>query len=89
MKKKLAILSGLVAVGVGIWYLFMREEPLQEQEGKDPVGPIQREDHGKNHLREVLHKAKKTVAEPERNIVAEHEGNSLVEREGHVAVPVG
>jgi hypothetical protein len=86
MKTKLVILSGLVVVGVGIWYLFLREQSLEEQEGQDPVGPIHKEEESyQNHLRQILHKAKVTKS---TDPVAASQGNTVAEPEGNEAVPV-
>ncbi len=67
MKSNLIILGCLAIAGAGIWYFFVKNEAQLgwEEEAYEPVGPIgghedsENPEHTYNHLREVMHAAKK------------------------------
>jgi hypothetical protein len=63
MKTKYVILGGLALAGAGIWYLFFKNRHLGESTNQDPVGPIQKEESGLEHIRQVFHKAKEFTPE--------------------------
>jgi hypothetical protein len=63
MKKNFAIFGSLAIVGVGVWYLFFKNKNVEELADQDPVGPINKEEHGLDHIRQVFHKAKELVPE--------------------------
>ena len=65
MKTKLVILGSLALTAAGIWYLFFKNIQLNESadQDQDPVGPLQKEESGLEHIREVFHKAKELTPE--------------------------
>jgi hypothetical protein len=63
MKTKLLILGSLALTGAGIWYLFFKNRQFSESADRDPVGPIQKEESGLEHIRQVFHKAKEITPE--------------------------
>ncbi len=65
MKRNYAILGGLAVVGVGVWYLFFKNRNIEELADQDPVGPINKEENGLDHIRKVFHKAKELAPEIE------------------------
>jgi hypothetical protein len=72
MKTKFMILGGLALTGVGIWYLFFRDRQFSESGNQNPVGMIQKEESGVEHIRQVFHKAKELVPEMAYEISSDH-----------------
>jgi hypothetical protein len=66
MKTRFVVLGCLAVTGLAVWYFFIKDkdERVWEEEGNDPVGPIENNDetkdvdHSNSHLREVMHAAK-------------------------------